>query len=137
MPNRLYYLSGTLDPDGKNGGPIIITPTAAQAPAAVGSCDWFTAPEALSEKNISWKVYQPADTSVGPLEKINLYLGFNALLYFSQFLQEGTDLYNRAFLPRWPEEFRADIQSGALPSVSWILPPVVDSDHPSAAPKQR
>ena len=134
MPNRLYYLSGMLDPDGKNGGPIVFTPTAAQAPAAVGSCDWFTAPEALSEKNISWKVYQPADTSVGQLEKINLYLGFNALLYFSQFLKEGTDLYNRAFLPRWPDEFRADIHSGTLPSVSWILPPVVDSDHPSAAP---
>jgi phospholipase C len=127
MPNRLYYLSGMLDPDGKNGGPIVFTPTAAQAPAAVGSCDWFTAPEALSEKNISWKVYQPADTSVGQLEKINLYLGFNALLYFSQFLKEGTDLYNRAFLPRWPDEFRADIHSGTLPSVSWILPPVVDS----------
>jgi phospholipase C len=71
---------------------------------------------------------------VGQLEKINLYLGFNALLYFSQFLKEGTDLYNRAFLPRWPDEFRADIHSGTLPSVSWILPPVVDSDHPSAAP---
>ena len=34
----------------------------------------------------------------------------------------------------WPTEFAADVVAGSLPEVSWILPTILDSEHPSAAP---
>ncbi len=135
MPNRLMWLSGTLDPAGAHGGPVLQTPSLGEtAKAAVGSASWGTVPELLEDKNVSWKVYQPTGTSVGSLVDDNLAIAFNALLYFKQFLKEGTSLYNKAFLPVWPNEFVADVKNDSLPQVSWVLPPIVDSEHPSAAP---
>jgi phospholipase C len=134
MPNRMYLMSGTIDPAGTHGGPVLVTPGFSDAAQAVGSVSWPTMPEQLSAHNISWKVYQPPGTSVGPAQPIALATGFNNLLYFKQYQQPGSDLYNRAFLPSWPDEFVADVRQGTLPQVSWLLPPIVDSEHPSAAP---
>jgi phospholipase C len=133
MPNRMYYMSGTLDPAGANGGPVLTTPGFADAVRAVGSVSWPTMPEALSDHNISWKVYQPPGSAV-PVSQLSLAAGFNNLLYFKQYQQPGSDLYNRAFLPSWPGDFAADVRQGTLPQVCWLLPPVVDSEHPSAVP---
>ncbi len=134
MPNRLMWLSGTIDPAGANGGPVLETPGYSQSPAAIGSCSWETVPELLEAKSVAWKVYQPPDTSIGALMKENLSIGFNALLYYKQFLTPGTALYQKAFEPVWPDEFTADVKNDTLPQVSWILPSLVDSEHPSAAP---
>ncbi|HEX4218147.1 MAG TPA: alkaline phosphatase family protein [Acidimicrobiales bacterium] len=134
MPNRLMWLTGTLDPAGAHGGPVLSTPSISQSPEAVGSCTWETVPELLEDKGVSWKVYQPLNGSVGSLQKDNLAIGFNALLYFKQLLKAGTPLYNKAFLPVWPDEFFADARNDTLPQVSWITPSIVDSEHPSAAP---
>ena len=134
MSNRLYSWSATIDPAGEAGGPVVTTPSLLNAPLAVGSCSWTTMPEALSSAGITWKVYQPPGTSVGTYQIVNLAIGFNALLYFKQYLTKGTSLYNQAFLPQWPTEFMSDISKGTLPQVSWILPPLVQSDHPSAPP---
>ena len=134
MPNRLVWLSGMIDPSGAQGGPVLETPGFAQAAAAVGSCEWTTVPELLEDKGVSWKVYQPPGTAVGPFIDSNLAIGFNALLYFKQFLKPGTALYNKAFLPVWPDEFTADVAHNTLPAVSWVVPSLVESEHPSAAP---
>jgi phospholipase C len=134
MPNRVMWLTGTLDPAGAHGGPVLSTPSISQSPEAVGSCSWETVPELLEDKGVSWKVYQPAGGSVGSLQQDNLAIGFNALLYFKQLLNPGTSLYNKAFLRVWPDEFVADVQNDTLPQVSWITPTIVDSEHPSAAP---
>ncbi len=136
MPNRLYFMSAFLDPKGTHGGPVLKTPgTLAESTEAVGSVRWDTMPEVLSDHGISWKVYQPPGTSVGPGLDLALYDGFNVLLYFKQYMSRpGTDLYDRAFLPTWPNEFLADIRSGQLPQVSWILPPIAYSEHPNSSP---
>jgi phospholipase C len=132
MPNRMYALSGTIDPTGAEGGPVLETPGFSNSLQAVGSVSWPTMPEQLSAHNVSWKVYQPPGTAV-PVSALSLAAGFNNLLYFKQYLQPGSDLYNRAFLPSWPDEFVADVRQGTLPQVSWVLPPVVDSEHPRGA----
>jgi phospholipase C len=135
MPNRLYALSGTIDPAGEHGGPVVFTPDVSQSPAAVGSCSWKTMFEVLSENKIDWKVYQPPNSAIGPTQELNLAIGFNALLYFKQYIDDPkSDLYQRGFLPVWPDEFAADVASNTLPPVSWIIPSLVDSEHPSAAP---
>ena len=67
MPNRVMWLTGTLDPAGAHGGPVLTTPSVSQSPGAVGSCSWETVPELLEDKGVSWKVYQPVNGSVGSL----------------------------------------------------------------------
>src|ERR1700722_1402575 len=54
-PNRLYWMTGTIDPDGKHGGPIIrnVVPDRGYG--------WKTYPERLEAAGISWKVYQQDD----------------------------------------------------------------------------
>lgn len=133
MPNRLYSLSATIDPDGEAGGPVVETPGFHNAKAALGSVRWETMYERLLDDGISWKFYQPPGSSVG--NDLALSTGFNALLYFEQYLADPTsELYKRAFLPVWPDEFVADVQNDTLPQISYLLPPVVDSEHPSAPP---
>ena len=137
MPNRLFSLSATIDPSGANGGPVLDTPsfTGPTPREAVASVSWPTMPEALLDHDVSWKVYQAPGTSVGPGMNQNLGLAFNALLYFKQYLADpNSTLYQRAFLPVWPTEYVADVHRGTLPQVSWVLPPLVDSEHPSSAP---
>lgn len=135
MPNRLFALSATIDPDGTHGGPVISTPGPAEAPAAVGSVRWETMFERLSDAGVSWKTYQEPGTSVGSGQPLALALGFNALLYFDQYVNDpSSELYQRAFLPVWPDEFAADVANDTLPSVSWMLPTLVGSEHASATP---
>lgn len=137
MPNRLYSLSATIDPAGAHGGPVLSTPgfTGPTPRDAVASVSWPTMPEALLDHGVSWKVYQVPGTSVGPGMYQNLGLAFNALLYFKQYLaQPNSALYQQAFLPAWPDDYVTDVQKSRLPQVSWILPPLIDSEHPSAAP---
>jgi phospholipase C len=54
-PNRLYWMSGTIDPDGRSGGPIISND------APKGGYRWTTYPERLEKAGVSWKVYQQQD----------------------------------------------------------------------------
>ena len=62
-PNRLVSLSGTLDPAGHAGGPVLITN---QSPDAVYSVGWDTMPEVLEDAGVSWKVYNPQGTIYAP-----------------------------------------------------------------------
>jgi phospholipase C len=137
MPNRLYSWSATIDPSGAQGGPVVSTPglTGPASAEAVGSISWPTMPEALLDHGVSWKVYQQPGSSVGPNIHHSLSLAFNALLYFRQYLADpGSALYQQAFLPSWPDEFMADVAAHMLPQVSWILPPLINSEHPSSSP---
>jgi len=135
MPNRLYSFSAFLDPTGAHGGPVLETPGISAASEAVGSVSWDTMPEVLSDKGVSWKAYQAPGTSVGPGIDSALALGFNSLLMFKQYLANpNSELYQNAFLPSWPNGFAADVKSGTLPSVSWLLPPLAYSEHPNSSP---
>ena len=58
-PNRLMSLSGTIDPAGHAGGPVLET---LHDPGAVYSVSWDTMPEVLEDAGVSWKVYTPTGT---------------------------------------------------------------------------
>ncbi len=135
MSNRIMYMSGTLDPTGAHGGPVLETPDISQSKAALGSVEWDTLPEALEDKGVSWKIYQQPGTSVGPNIGVSLSDGFNVMLYFKQYVNKPSSaLYQKAFLPSWPTEFESDVKTGTLPSVSWVLPPLAYSEHPNGSP---
>ena len=106
-PNRLMALSGTIDPGGKAGGPVIITN---EDTDAIWSVDWPTMPEVLEDAGISWKVYNPEGALYTPsfFEQHGLLAGDAILPYFSQYKNPNSTLYKKAFLPQYPSDFVAD-----------------------------
>ncbi len=125
-PNRLYSMAASIDPDGKNGGPVLQT-LVAQRSAFFGKLTYTTMPEQLQARGISWKVYTSPDQSI-----LNGLFSDNVLSYFKNFQDSSSPLYQNAFGPQFPTDFLADAVSGNLPQVSWVIVSVVDSDHPPA-----
>ena len=118
-PNRMYWMTGTVDPDGLQGGPII-----SNVAPPIGYT-WKTYPERLEEAGISWKVYQQEDN-----------YGCNLLETFKAFKEapKNSSLYNKGML-RGPEgQFEYDAMNDKLPAVSWIIPTSYQSEHPDYMP---
>jgi phospholipase C len=121
-PNRLYWMTGTVDADGKNGGPVM----ANTIPQPGHGYTWTTYPERLQQAGVSWKVYhQEADA-----------FGLNVLSLFEQYrnLKPGSPLYDKALAVSSVGQFEYDAINDKLPAVSWILPPMQMSEHPSFMP---
>lgn len=123
-PNRLYAMAASIDPDGKNGGPIIQT-LVTNRKSMIGKLTYTTMPEQLQARGISWKVYNAPDLNI-----LNGVFSDNVLPYFKNFQDPSGVLYKNAFGPQFPTDFVADASAGNLPQVSWIIPSVLDSDHP-------
>ena len=123
-PNRLYTMAASLDPDGKNGGPILQT-IVTNRTAFYGRLTYTTMPEQLQARGISWKVYSSPDETV-----LGGILSDNVLSYFKNFQDPSSVLHQNAFGPQFPLDFLADAASGNLPQVSWLVGSVLTSDHP-------
>jgi len=124
-PNRLYTMAASVDPDGKNGGPLLQTLVGNRS-SFFGRLTYTTMPEQLEARGISWKVYSSLDTVLGGV------LSDNVLPYFKNFQDPSSVLYQKAFGPQFPADFLVDAVSGSLPQVSWLIAPLVASDHPPA-----
>ena len=123
-PNRLYTMAASIDPDGKNGGPVLQTLVTNRS-AFFGKLTYTTMPEQLQARGISWKVYTSPDQNI-----LNSIFSDNVLSYFKNFQNPASPLYQNAFLPQFPTDFVSDALSGNLPQVSWLVASVIDSDHP-------
>jgi len=130
-PNRLHAWSGTLDPAGVAGGPVVWTDPNA---SAQGSATWSTMPEALEDAGVSWKVYNAPGPEYQPTSGIAMGISDNILLYFKQYMDPSSALYQKAFGPVFPDDFVSDITNDRLPAVSWITPPNGYDEHPPSAP---
>ena len=166
-PNRIMQLSGTIDPEGKLGGPVVQTVTV----SGDGNADlysdwdlkWETMPEILQAAGVSWKFYTPGNEDVATLPStipnISFWQGLglenfgtwsntmytpqgnqqilpmtdHVLPYFGNFQTPGTPLYDSAFGQTFPGQFLQDVTNNALPSVSWIIPPLGFDEHPAAS----
>ncbi len=118
-PNRLYLMTGQIDPTGANGGPIYGNSVPDDG------YSWQTYPEMLSAAGVSWKVYQEVDN-----------YGFNVLEYFDQYQNASTSspLYQNAMKFYQPGQFEYDAINDRLPTVSYILPTSYQSEHPDFMP---
>lgn len=118
-PNRMYWMTGTVDAEGLGGGPLT------NNKALPGGYTWKTYAERLEEAGISWKVYQQKDN-----------YGCNMLENFKAFKDAPPDssLYQRGMV-RGPEgQFEYDAINDKLPAVSWIIPTSTESEHPEFMP---
>ncbi|GAB3981811.1 alkaline phosphatase family protein [Actinoallomurus acanthiterrae] len=117
-PNRLYLMSGTIDPGGTLGGPVISNRDATPY-------RWKTYPEALTEAGVEWRVYQEVDN-----------YGCNVLEYFDAFQNATPDspLFRNGLRTYEAGRFEYDATHDRLPTVSWIIPTSYQSEHPDYTP---
>jgi phospholipase C len=126
--NRLYSMTGTMDPDGWDGGCQFLdtkTGTVSSPGANLGTKGkWIPYPEVLTRAGVSWKVYSDPTGQ----------LGDNVLRYFPQFRPGGNRaLSGAAFNSNlFPADFLADVSSGSLPQVSWLLADLTETEHAPA-----
>jgi phospholipase C len=118
-PNRMYWMTGTIDPDGTGGGPLISN----KKPE--GGLRWMTYAERLEKAGISCKAYQQKDN-----------YGTNVLEYFKNFIEAAPDssLHQRGMVRGEEGQFEYDAMNDKLPAVSWIFPPSWQSEHPDYMP---
>jgi phospholipase C len=118
-PNRLYLMTGQIDPAGTNGGPIYGNEVPTEG------YSWTTYPELLTNAGVSWKVYQEIDN-----------YGFNVLEYFDSYQNASVSspLYQNAMKFYQPGQFEYDAMNDRLPTVSYILPTSYQSEHPDFMP---
>jgi phospholipase C len=118
-PNRMYWMTGTIDPEGRDGGPMISN---TRIP---GGARWKTYAERLEEAGISWRVYQQEDN-----------YGCNLLEQFETFRRADSNspLYTRGMLRAPAGQFEYDAINDRLPTVSWIIPTSTESEHPDYMP---
>ncbi len=145
-PNRYHMWTGWVGNDGSGGGPVVDN-----AEAGYG---WSTYPERLQKAGISWKIYQDIGDGLDAPHfwgwTSDPYIGNygdNSLLYFFQYQNAlpGTPLAVGAKMgtniatqgdnpPGLLDIFRADVNSGNLPQVSWIVAPEAYTEHPNWVP---
>jgi phospholipase C len=118
-PNRMYWMTGTIDPDGTAGGPMTSNK---KIPSGFG---WTTYAERLEKAGVSWRVYQQQDN-----------YGCNMLEYFTKFQQADRDsrMYNRGMIREPEGKFEYDAINDNLPAVSWIITTSTQSEHPDYMP---
>jgi phospholipase C len=120
-PNRLYLMTGMIDPAGTGGGPVIVNAV------PTNGLTWTTYPERLQAANVSWRVYQEADN-----------YDCNELACFAQYRNAlpGNPLYDlgMARVGSIVTAFQADVSNATLPRVSWIITTSALSEHPYSSP---
>jgi len=128
-PNRLMWMSGSLGAHSKDVGGPVLTTYVSDREEMLGTLEWPTVPELLTEHGVSWKVYQ--DPTSNAL--------FNVLGYFKSFAEPSSSAEAQnaqlGLTPVYPAEFAADVVAGTLPQVSWIMPPAANCEHPATPPE--
>jgi len=119
-PNRLFWMTGTVDPDGLHGGPQ------SNNHRPPDGYSWTTYAERLEKAGISWKTYQSKGSG----------MGLNCLRSFQQFRNAPIDspLYRKGMALSPEGQFEEDAKNDRLPTISWIFPTMEQSEHPKHIP---
>ncbi|MBO0879547.1 MAG: phospholipase [Mycobacterium sp.] len=111
-PNRVMWETGTIDPNGTGGGPVLINNMKVNT--------WPTYAEMLTDAGVSWKFYW---VEGGMQSQTSYWKAFqeaptSSPLYInSQVCQVG--------------QFEYDAINDRLPTVSWLFPGPGQNEHPS------
>jgi len=143
--NRLFHWTGTNDPFGRNGGPVI--DNSGDSLNATGiNYTWTTYPERLQSAGVTWKVYQnmPDNYTDNPLAGFAQYRAANAAKGnaidgapyppYTAADEAVSPLYkgisNTMPDGGFVQALRDDVAAGTLPQVSWVVAPATYSEHP-------
>jgi phospholipase C len=121
FPNRYYWMTASIDPAARYGGPAIDNHGRRLL--------WETYPQRLQRAGVSWRIYRPEIEREYPT-------GLDAILHFAAFqeLPKTSPLYENAVKVRPLPTLLHDIRTGNLPHVTWIIPPYAASEHPDMLP---
>jgi phospholipase C len=139
-PNRIAFWSGSnFDPAARAGGenstPDNSEPDnlrcwiegALPEPGytyAGNALTWPTIPDVLEQAGISWRFYQdPNNNWTGAMHGCLAFKSFREA-------KPGSPLYEKGMRHWSLDAFAEDVRTGRLPQVSWILPPMLWSEHP-------
>ncbi len=111
-PNRIMWETGTIDPNGTAGGPILGNESVVKR--------WRTYAENLTDAGVSWKFYQ---VEGGMSSATRLFRGFRDAPVTSP-------LYQNSQLVT-PGQFEYDALHDQLPAVSWLWPGPGQNEHPN------
>jgi phospholipase C len=116
-PNRVMWFTGSLDPNGVAGGPVLTTESF--------NGNWQTYAEALTDAGVSWRVYDDDPTT-----------NHNVLQDFQNFknAQPGSVLYDNGIATSPTSKFAFDCLNGDLPAVTWLCATEANSEHPNYWP---
>jgi len=120
-PNRLYYMTGMIDPEATGGGPVtrnFMSP---------GGFRWTSYPERLEAAGIDWRIYQYGEAGKR---------SHNMFKYFARFREApaGSSLATRGMPDTDEDRFADDVRNDRLPAVSWICPSAEANEHPRNMP---
>jgi phospholipase C len=123
-PNRMYWMTGTIDSEGQYGGPLI------KNQKISGGFRWMTYAERLEKAGVSWKIYNQANS------RDNENKPYNVLQHFTAFQNAtpGSALHTKGLTVDAPDQFEQDARNDKLPTVSWIMPTSQESEHPDHMP---
>lgn len=126
--NRLFLWSATNDGEASRGGPSISNShdtLPEKQPLAKTPYSWTTYPERLEAHGVSWKIYEDMADNFGD----NPLVGFKA--YRDSLAGSGNPaLAAKGLSTQHLDALKADVVAGTLPSVSWVISPAKDSEHP-------
>ena len=128
--NRLFHWTGGNDGAGAAGGPSISNSHDTlpdKAPAAKEPYRWTTYPERLEAAGVSWKIYEDMADNFGD----NPLVGFKAFRdSLAKAAGSNKALAEKGLATQHLDALRADVVAGKLPSISWVIAPAKDSEHP-------
>jgi len=141
-PNRIVIWSGSnADPERRRRGENCTAADAevnnlrcwikGGAPSAPGyvyqgsAFTWPSLPDILERAGISWRIYQDPNDNWDRL--------MHGALAFESFrsAKPGEPIHEKGMTHQSLEQLAQDVSAGTLPQVSWILPSMLQSEHPS------
>jgi phospholipase C len=111
-PNRLIWETGTIDPNGTAGGPILGDENAVKT--------WKTYAECLTDAGVSWKFYQVPGGMTSATKQFKAFQDAPTSSPLYQNSQVGT-----------VGQFEYDALHDQLPTVSWLWPGPGQNEHPN------
>jgi phospholipase C len=113
-PNRVMWETGTIDPHGENGGPVLINNMKVNT--------WPTYAEMLTEAGVSWKHYW---VEGGMRSQTSYWQAFQEAATTSP-LHINTQVSQLG-------QFEYDAVHDRLPTVSWLFPGPGQDEHPNTS----
>jgi phospholipase C len=120
-PNRLYWMTGTIDPEGEGGGPV----TGNKAPPE--GFRWTSYAERLEAAGVPWRIYQYGAPGAR---------AHNLFKHFARFRDApaGSSLATKGLPDADEGAFAHDVRHDRLPAVSWMMPSAEANEHPDHMP---